>query len=266
MKIKKIYKSVDNFNGLVNPSDNSFKRIDKFLENFDSSCRVNFDKNRETLKVFLVDELNCYPGDAFYVPEGNYIYVAHLKQNFTHELLHMSSTKTPSGYAFASYKACEQILLPIEEGITEYLASIIDNRELECYFLESFVAKMLYLSTDRKIAIPYFKATGKEFMNMFDETNIYQVLMNLRYLSEDEELDFRIPGVAENSRACFYDMLEALIDIELRKRHSQKRLDNYRTSFLDTLEDEWINDYIGDFDKHYHNKVRKLIDGRIERR
>jgi len=188
----------------------------------------------------------------------------------THELMHMASTQIIADEikTFSTDKVWDEELFAIDEGLTEFLASLIDNKPVDAYGIQSFVAKMLYTSTDGKIIVPYTTANGQAFIDMFNPCDIHNVLLNLGVFhnhevfgsSLDPELD------QEGYIKCFFDMLEALIDLELRTDSSLGKIKQYREIFLTTLEEEIIKYEVEEFSKNYHNRAKKLIDRKFERR
>lgn len=272
MKINQILTSKNNFGPITLEKNNSFTRIEKFLANQDPICSENYYQNKENLTIFYLDKMDFDQVCASYLADGNLIYIKDYKNDLTHELMHMSSTKfTNEDFKiFSTHKVWDNELLAIEEGITEFLASLIDNKPIDSYGIRSFVASMLYTSTDGEIIIPYLTADGQSFIEMFNPQDIHNLLFNLSVIQSNEI--FGIPlDVNDNHQGyinCFFDMLESLIDIELRNNPSHKKLMKYRELFLSSLEDELVKSEIAYCLNlySYHNKARNLIDLKILRR
>lgn len=270
MKIKKIYTSKNNFGRITLVKDNPFVRVEQFLSKLDESCRVNYYDNKSDLKIYLADKLNFDEVSAVYVSSNNSIFIADVNEHLTHELMHMASTnrRGKSFVSFSTHHTWEDELIALEEGMAEFLSSKINDKPIETYGINSFVAKMLYTSTDAKILVPFFQANGQKFLSMFSEIDILNVLHNLsifhynNIFGTDVSTDFDSQGYRE----CFCDLLEALIDIELKKQRNSKQLEKYREVFLTSLEDEVVKFEVEDFYENFHNKARKLIDSRLKRR
>jgi len=270
MKIKEIYTNSNNFGNLTFVKDNPFARVERFLATLDPVCSQNYYRNKETLRLFLLEKMNFEQVSAAYGTNENFIYAADLEKDLGHELMHMAFTKFVDGQGrtFSDASSWSHELYPLEEGMAEFLSSLINEREIETYGIESFTAKMLYTSTDKKILVPCFCADSDAIIKMFQEKDIHNVLMNLAIFHYNEicgtELnpEYEEEGYTE----CFCDMLEALIDIEINRGKTQERLGKYRDIFLSSLEEEVIKYEVEDFCQDYHNKARKLIDWKIGRR
>jgi len=270
MKIKEIYTANNNFGNLTLVKNNSFERVEIFFSKLDPIYSQNYYKNKETLQLFLLDKMNFDQVDASYTPDGNFIFISHVEDDLTHELMHMASVEINGNERkdFSTNGFWSDELVAIEEGMAEFLASLIDKKPFLAYVVESFVAKMLCTSTDKGILLPFFKADGQGFIDMFNKKDIYNVLINLSVFHYNQVFGAEVfpDEDKEGYEKCFYDMLEALIDIELNEGRSSKKTMKYRDVFLSTLEEECMADEIDKISKDYHNKTKRLIDDKIRRR
>lgn len=270
MKIKQILTSENNFGPITSNKNNSFSRIEKFLKSQDPICCENYYRNKETLTIFLLTKMNFEQVSASYMVDGNIIYISDFKKDLTHELMHMTSTQIIDDHhtTFSTHKVWDEELQAIDEGLTEFLASLIDNKPIETYGIQSFAAKMLYTTTNGGIVVPYTTADGQSFIDMFNPCDIHNVILNLAVFHHHEifgsalDLELDQQGYVK----CFFDMLAALIDTELRTTTSIGKLKQYREIFLSSLEEEIVKLEVEDFSKNYHNRAKKLIDRKLERR
>jgi len=170
MKITQIYTGENNFSNLSLVKNNPFVKVERFLSTLSEPCQENYYHNKQNLKIYLVDKMNFDCVQASYYPEGNYIYIENTTKDLTHELMHMASTdqRGQKPVSFSDHPRLEDELIPLEEGLAEFLASKIIKEPIATYGINSFVAKMLY-TTDSRIVVPFFCANSQKLLNMFSE-------------------------------------------------------------------------------------------------
>lgn len=269
MKIKNIYTGENNFSKLSLVKNNPFVKVEKFLSTLNESCQENYYYNKQHLKIYVVDKMNFDSVSAAYSTTENAIYIENTKEHLTHELMHMASTnhRGKEPISFSTHSLLENELIAFEEGMAEFLSAKINKEPIATYGINSFVAKMLY-TTDYRIVVPFFCANSQKFLDMFSEIDILNVLNNLSifhyndFFGTDLNPEFEEQGYQE----CFHDLLDSLLDIELKKKRTSKELRRYRDIFLSSLQEEVIKCEVEDFSEDYHNKAKRLIDSRLRRR
>lgn len=269
MKIKQIYTGENDFSKLTLVKNNPFVKVEKFLSTLNESCQKNYYHNKQHLKIYVVDKMNFDSVDAAYFPTENVIYIENNTKYLTHELMHMASTdhRVKEPVSFSSHPLLENELMALEEGIAEFLSLKIAKEPITGYGINSFVAKMLY-TTDSRIVVPFFCANSQKFLSMFSEIDILNVLNNLtifhynNFFGTDLNPEFEEQGYQE----CFYDLLDSLLDIELKKKRTSKEIRRYRDIFLSSLQEEAVKCKVEKFSEDYHNKAKRLIDSRLRRR
>lgn len=251
MKIKNIYTYEDNFGKLTLTRNNSFKKIEKFFEKYPVEYCDNYYFNKETLKIYEVDDTIMEGYTGLYESADNFIQIKDVKNALTHELLHMSSNDLRNEIEFGTYKSFTKFLVPIVEGITEFLSSEIDNRKISSYYLESFCSKMLFVS-DNSLLKYYFTADNDGFYQLYNEIDLLNLIYNLSRLTDSE--------ITGNVRDNVHVLFHSLLNIELSKEKDPKKLMLYRDLFLDLLNTDNVKLCFDYCFKDYHTYAKKLVD------
>ncbi len=261
MEIKKIYTNETGFGKLEKAKDSPFKIVEHYLEKFPTEYQKNYYENKQGLRIYVMDEVDCPNTEGLYEFNINRIQIENncIKSALSHELFHMASNDLKNKSMFGYTDECPGLSC-LGEGLTELFASNAEERLASYYFLEVFTANML-LHTDPLIAKYYFTGDSIGFLKNFNELDIQNILINLQVLKE--------PSISNHKDVLKYQkylkiLLNSLINIELNKNQHQTEysLQLYREEFLSYLEgisniEEY---YIG-----YHNYAKKLIDRRIGR-
>lgn len=262
MKILEIYNCENNFGELTKNPDNSFTRIEKFLADKRLDYADNYYTNKDRLKVFLYDKLlREYVGEFDVVGDNIEIKITH-PDHLTHELLHMASYDfyNPEKYAYCSLN--EGPANALSEGMTEYLASIIDNVKVDCYYFESFIARML--NTTQNIWQYYFVPDYDRFIELYNEKDILNLMINSNiYNKRDDKIE---EITQEEVSEAIINSLEALILIEFSKEKDLTNIVKYRDEFLSLLEGSDIKTILDEYNKEYFDFSKKLMDAKIRER
>ena len=247
------------------------KIMDNFFKRFPKSYRKNYDRNLESIEIWELDEHYDGLTAGEYFSEYNILLIQRLS-SIVHELMHVASCdyetrlsafrRKKDGYLF------ENALI---EGMTEYLSSMAHDSAPADYFFETFSVSML--SNIDGIFESYFIPNYDKFIGLFpNKRDIISLMYSLNYYS-NKNIEYTCGVVSEFSdmdrlkvENSIKDVIDTLIDIQLSMKMSLYNNKRYAQKFMDLLNCEVMDTYVGEYFEDYVDYANMQVNKRILRR
>ena len=244
MKILDVYDK-NSFKDLTCGGNLIYEMIDNYFSMYPVEYRKNYDTNLKTVEILRVDDM-LLDNSGEYDADNNRVKFTNFK-SLPHELMHMASyDKKKKKMAFA--KDVIDFELGLVEGMTEYLAmEIIGEVEPQAYHFPVFCVSML--AEIPSIFEHYFIPNYDKFLGLFpNKRDILNLMYALDYYNESI---YQTVQDNEKIALTIRDTIDALIDIELSMESDIRELRLYKEKFMDLLNNDTLDSYLGEFFPDY---------------
>lgn len=270
MKVLNIYSKKDldilTCNGVI-----VSKTMDNFFKKFPKTYRENYDKNLGSIEIWKVDEHYDGLTAGEYFEKHNVLLLTSFS-SIVHELMHVASCDhITRNSAFCKEKGQLLFEYALLEGMTEYLSSIAHESTPTDYFFETFVVSML--SNIDGIFEPYFIPSYEKFIGLFpNKRDIISLMYSLNfYYNKNVEYTCGHDGeISDTDRAgikhSICDIIDTLIDIQLSMKMRKKDDEIYASKFMDLLNCDVMDIYVGEYYGDYVDYANEQINKRVLRR
>lgn len=234
-----------------------FKMFDDYFSTFPVEWRKNYDNNLKTVEIFRVDDMPM-DNSGEYDTENNRIRFINFS-SLPHELVHMASYDSKNDkMAFA--KNVSDFETSLIEGMTEYIAmQIVSLEKPIAYHFPVFCISML--SEIEGLFEPYFVPSYQKFLKLFpNKKDILSLMYSLDYYNDNVYQD---NPKYELMKCSIKDTIDSLIDIEFSIEKDSKKLKLYKEKFMDLLNDDSMETYLGDFFGDYIDYANCELNKRL---
>ena len=240
-----------------------FIKIVKFFDIYDWINTTAYYRNLNDLKcqyTFFLPEGE----EAFYDTIDNVIKYKNTT-SIIHELFHMASNpyrcKAKSGFVTSSEEN-----VALDEGITEYFATLFETREKKYYPIEILVVEILAYSNDIYIFKDYFTADYQSFLNQFpnlEAINRLSKKLDIHYMEYDNTSSKFSPLQQKKIELLQKDIIKDILTIIYENELNKKNNNLDELSFIveDAIKSRKIeNGYIAQYDLlNYANNIIKSL-------
>lgn len=241
------YYDISNINNLLYDDKRVVDLFDDYFISKPSCYRINFDRNIKDLEILHVDEMieKC---SGLYDKDNNIIILKYMN-SCVHEFLHMASNNK-LGQSLSDIKFSDGL----DEGLTEYIASLVSKNDVKTYYFEVLVASALSFISDGFIK-NYFCFDKNEFISLFPNKKLmYNLLYPLSYYNQNFFCDYYF----ETMERCIKEVINSLFIMSDDLK--------YQLFILDSLNSYKIKESAGYFYKDYvdyaYNIVKEKNNGK----